>query len=246
MKNFYLSFNKPVYLGVGICCLFFSFSAFAEKPTNEKDITQLSEALGCIIGKSLASLGIDLDIEAIVRGVNEGAEGKEGLLSEKECMDAISHLQQESLALAAEANLKIANSFLEENQLKAGIVSVIEGKLQYQISKAGDGKIVEIYSKPLIRYSGKYLDGTPIASIEELVDLDETILGFKNGLIGMKEGEIRTLFIHPDLGYGSQVNSAPNSLLIFEVEVVKADTSADGKSVKLELPDTLDLDRILR
>ena len=39
----------------------------------------------------------------------------------------------------------------------------------------------------------------------------------------MKEGEKRKLFVHPDLGYGTQGQLPPNALLIFEVEIVKAD-----------------------
>ena len=38
----------------------------------------------------------------------------------------------------------------------------------------------------------------------------------------MKEGEKRRLFLHPDLGYGTTGHLPPNSLLIFDVEVVKA------------------------
>jgi peptidylprolyl isomerase len=40
----------------------------------------------------------------------------------------------------------------------------------------------------------------------------------------MKEGESRRLFIHPDLAYGVAGHLPPNSLLIFDIEIVKADT----------------------
>lgn len=57
-----------------------------------------------------------------------------------------------------------------------------------------------------------------------MISLDETIPGFNKGLIGMKEGEKRTLFIHPDYGYGTSGYLPPNSLLTFEVELIKANS----------------------
>ena len=65
---------------------------------------------------------------------------------------------------------------------------------------------------------------------EELIPLDEALPGLKQGMVGMKEGEKRLLFIHPDLGYGKE-SYVPNSLLIFDIEVIKADTSAETQAV---------------
>lgn len=49
--------------------------------------------------------------------------------------------------------------------------------------------------------------------------LSETILGFAKGVEGMREGERRKLYIHPELGYALFGHVAPNSLLIVDVEV---------------------------
>jgi len=38
----------------------------------------------------------------------------------------------------------------------------------------------------------------------------------------MKEGEKRRLFVHPEVGYGTSGQLLPNSLLIFDIEVIKA------------------------
>ncbi len=60
------------------------------------------------------------------------------------------------------------------------------------------------------------------------IPLDQTIQGFNLGIAGMKEGEKRRLFVHPELGYGTTGHLPPNSLLIFDIEVVKADNSAQA------------------
>ena len=40
----------------------------------------------------------------------------------------------------------------------------------------------------------------------------------------MKEGEKRRLYVHPELGYGTTGQLPPNELLIFDIEVVKANS----------------------
>lgn len=218
---------------IGFCLVSVALLA-DEKSSRNKELVKISEAMGHLIGKNLQALGLPLDIDALVRGMQEASIGKESPLTEEECMDAISQLQEESLGKVAETNLKSANIFLTENETKEGVVSLEPGKLQYKVLKEGSGEEVETYSKPLIRYSGKCLNGPVIPFIEEFVDLDETILGFQKALIGMKEGEVRILYIHPEFGYGDQPHPIPNALLIFEVELIKADGSIEAHAASNE------------
>lgn len=221
-----MSVNKwrivsPLFL---LCC-----SLFAEdKSTKSEELAKISEAMGHLIGKNLQALGLPLDIDALVRGMQQASIGKNSPMSEEDCIEALSHLAEESFAVTADKNLHEANEFLQQNKSRSGVISLEDGKLQYEIRKTGSGETIESYSTPLVRYSGKCLNGPAIATTEELLELDETILGFKKALVGMKEGEIRTLYIHPELGYGEQPHPTPNALLIFEVEAIKADASIEA------------------
>lgn len=47
---------------------------------------------------------------------------------------------------------------------------------------------------------------------------------FARGIAGMKEGEIRKVFVHPDLAYGTNGKLDPNLLIIFTVELVSANS----------------------
>ncbi|HSX13107.1 MAG TPA: FKBP-type peptidyl-prolyl cis-trans isomerase N-terminal domain-containing protein [Chlamydiales bacterium] len=202
---------------LAMCLITFSLAA-----ADTTEIAKISEAMGHLIGKNLKELGLPLDIDALMKGVNEATLGKESPLSEEDCIEALVNLQDESYAKAAEKNLAEANLFIKDKTSKEGIV-LVEGKLLYEIMKNGVGNIVESYSKPLVRIKSASFEE------EEILDLDETITGLKKGVIGMKEGEIRTLYIHPDFGYGEEA-SEPNALLIFEVEVIKADATTDSHS----------------
>lgn len=199
----------------------------AEEVEEAVDIARVSESFGHLIGKNMETIGFQLDLAQVIKGLQDAAAGKESPMSEMECFQAISTVQEGVFKKQAAENLVKADEFLATNRKQEEMVSLEEGKLQYKIEKTGEGITVEEHFSPLIRYVGKFLDGKVFGASkeDEMISLDETIPGFTKGLIGMKEGEKRTLYIHPELGYGTNGYLPPNSLLTFEVELVKANAS---------------------
>lgn len=187
----------------------------------------VSEAFGHLIVKNLENPGFTFDLNRVIKGMEDQMKGLPSPLTDEEYEEAIISIQEKIFDRLSEKNLKEANEFLQNNANADGIVQLIPGKLQYKIEKEGSGAVVQPHSTPLIHYVGKYLDGTVFGSSKELDDpislpLDQTIPGFSQGLLGMKEGEKRILYVHPDLGYGTMGQLPPNSLLIFEVDLIKA------------------------
>lgn len=229
-----------------------------QKPTetvSPQDITKASEAFGHFIGRNLKAPGVNFDIESIIKGMREGAAGKPAPMSDKDYEELMARIQEQAYTQLAAENLKKANEFMDTNAKTAKIVIVEPGKLQYIIEKEGQGAVVPEHGNPEIQYTGKYLDGTTFGSSADAggpisLPLDQTIPGVAKGIAGMKEGEKRKIFIHPDLGYGTAGQLPPNSLLIFEVEVVKATAPEKAKEAANELTefsldDLADLDDAL-
>ncbi len=195
-----------------------------EIPDENQDMKTISEAFGHLIGKNIETIGIKFDLSAVIKGIQDSAHGKNSPMSDVECVQAISAVQETTFKVQAQDNLKQAEEFLATNAKQQGMVELEEGKIQYKVEKAGKGAAVSAHFSPLIRYVGKYLDGTIFGASkeDEMITLDESIPGFNKGLLGMKEGEKRVLFIHPDYGYGTSGHLPPNSLLTFEIELIKA------------------------
>jgi peptidylprolyl isomerase len=189
-------------------------------------IALISEAFGHIIAKHIESLEVDFDFTHIVKGLQDAGLGKESPMSETECIEAITKSRETRFNELAKINLDLANAFMKKNQIEPNVSVIEEGKLHFRIEKEGEGDSVQEGYSPVIRYTGKFIDGTIFGASkgEDLVTLDETIPGFGKGLLGMKEGEKRTLYIHPDLAYGTMGQLPPNSLLLFEIELVKANS----------------------
>lgn len=195
--------------------------------SQQPNIKKVSQAFGHFIGRNLNSPGIKFDLESIIQGMRDGASGKPSPMSDEDYEKAMAALQEQAFTYLAEENLKAANSFLTNNEKAEGVIVLEPGKLHYMIIEKGTGPAVTEHATPLINYTGRYLDGTVFGSSAELggpipVPLDQTIQGFSKGIVGMKEGEKRRLYVHPDLGYGKTGQLPPNTLLIFEVEAVKA------------------------
>lgn len=186
---------------------------------------QLSETLGHLLVRHLIQPGFDCNFDKVIQGIRDARSGKESPMSEEEYEQAIYAIQETLFLETAEKNLTQADAFLIENRKEEGIRE-IEPKLQFRVAATGEGNEVGPESIPLIHYKGSLIDGTIFARSDNPLPLPikQSIPGFAKGLVGMKEGEKRILYIHPELAYGVSGNLPPNSLLIFEVEVLKANS----------------------
>lgn len=109
--------------------------------------------------------------------------------------------------------------------------------LTIHIFEEGDGQFtVSDRDDILVRYTGRLtnnniFDSSWIDGFEFPIEFNvqAVVPGFSRGLIGMREGGVRTFVIPPELGYGSQggrggqglAGIPPNSTLIFDVELVQ-------------------------
>lgn len=207
----------------------------ADQKESQIDMAKLSEAFGNFIGRNLQSPGLKFDIEGLIKGIKAGANGQPSPLSEKEYEEMMAAVQEKAFKEMSTTNLNAANEFLTKNKTNADVKEIVPGKLQYQVLKEGTGADVAEHSSPKIHYTGKYQDGTVFGTSEEMggpitIPLDQTIPGFSKGIVGMKEGEKRRLFVHPDLGYGTTGQLPPNELLIFDIDLVKANDDEKGKN----------------
>lgn len=103
-------------------------------------------------------------------------------------------------------------------------------ELKIEDTKEGTGSAVKSGDTIVIHYKGTLTDGTTFDSsyergepFETTIGVGQVIEGWDKGIIGLKVGGKRTLTIPPTMGYGEQAagNIPPNSILIFEVELLE-------------------------
>ena len=109
-------------------------------------------------------------------------------------------------------------------------------ELQINIIKKGKGDSAETGQQVSVHYEGKLTDGTVFDASRPrgtpftfTLGEGQVIQGWDEGVKGMKVGEVRTLIIPPELGYGLRGAGGvipPNATLEFEVELMAISTPA--------------------
>mgnify|MGYP006279190113 CR=1 FL=1 len=104
-------------------------------------------------------------------------------------------------------------------------------ELGYKILEKGTGLEVAKGDKISVHYKGMLKDGTKFDSSYDrgtpfsvIVGAGRVIQGWDLGLVGMKKGETRRLFIPSEYGYGERGQGKmipPNANLVFDVELLK-------------------------
>lgn len=100
----------------------------------------------------------------------------------------------------------------------------------YTVKKSESGITIQPGDSVSVFYTGKLLNGTVFDSnvgkepFTLTVGVGQVIPGWDSGLMALKKGEKATLLIPSKLGYGERGAGAsipPNSVLIFDVEILK-------------------------
>ena len=126
-------------------------------------------------------------------------------------------------AYKAAVNLAKGKAFLASNAKKSNVDTTASG-LQYTIVAEGAAEKVAPQDTVWVNYKGTLLDGTVFDENDSTKFVaNRVIKGWTEGLGLLGEGGKATLYIPSDLAYGERGNRniEPNSVLVFDVEVLK-------------------------
>ena len=140
---------------------------------------------------------------------------------------------QDKSAAQAPIDDKIIQDYLAKNSIKAEKTA---SGIYYVISKPGSGANVAKGQKVSMNYTGKTLEGKMFDSntdpakghvkpFEFVLGAGQVIPGWDEGVALLKKGSKATLYIPSPLAYGPRgagADIAPNTVLMFDVEVLDA------------------------
>ena len=193
-----------------------------------------SYSFGVDVANRLKQQGVELDVNALNRGIADAYNGNELALGDEEQLQAKTTFQtqlRDSLvkkqAAVAETNIAAGKAFLEENAKQPGVITTESG-LQYKILTTGDGKQPKETDTVTTHYKGTLIDGREFDSSYKrdapaAFPVNGVIKGWTEALQLMHVGDKWQLFIPSDLAYGATKRSElieANSTLIFEIELI--------------------------
>src|SRR2546430_16593285 len=196
---------------------------------DQKD--KVSYSLGMNIGFNLSRQKVDVNPDILAAGIKDSLAGKPQLTPEqvKEVMAQFEKDMEAKQKQAGEKNKTEGVKFLEDNKKKPDVKNTASG-LQYKVIKEGTGEKPKATDTVSVNYRGTLIDGTEFDSSYKrgqpaTFPLNGVIKGWTEGLQLMKTGSKYQFFVPANLAYGDRnvgPDIAPNSTLIFEVELLDA------------------------
>jgi FKBP-type peptidyl-prolyl cis-trans isomerase FklB len=194
----------------------------------------VSYGIGTDIGKNLKAQQIEVNTQALAKGISDAITGGKMMLTDvqiQECMtnfqkDLVTKQQAKAQELG-EKNKKEGDAFLAANKSKEGVKTTASG-LQYKVEKMGDGPKPKPDQTVTVNYKGTLLDGTEFDNSFKrgepaTFELTRVVKGWIEGLQLMPAGSKFTFYIPPELGWGASGAGSgvpPNATVIFEIELI--------------------------
>jgi FKBP-type peptidyl-prolyl cis-trans isomerase len=216
-----------------------------------------SYAVGMMYGTRWKQQGVDVEYDWLVRGLKDAQAGGPTLMTEQEMGSTLTQFQQEIAAKQekkrqemAEKNKKDGAAFLAENKTKPEVVTLPDG-LQYKIITNGTGAMPIMHDTVMVNYRGTFIDGKEFDSSAKAghpaqLTLGNVIPGWTEALLQMKVGSKWQLFVPSELAYGERgrPNVQPNSVLIFEIELLSTEHPAPPAASGPAAPLTSDIIKV--
>ncbi len=198
---------------------------------------RVSYAIGMMLGRNWQQQGLEVDPDVAASAIKTIQSGGTTLLTLQEASETLNEFKktftarQEKLhAEQAAKNKTAGEAFLATNKNQTGVTTLPDG-LQYQVLTNGSGPMPTAQDEVTVNYRGTLLDGTEFDNSYKRgqpakFPVGGVIRGWTEALQKMNVGSKWKLFIPAELAYGEQGRPGipPNSVLIFEVELLDSKT----------------------
>ena len=214
--------------------------------------SRVSYAIGMMLGHNWQQQGLEIDPDLAAQAIKAIQTGGKTLLSPEQAQQTLTTFQQEFRLKQTAKNKSAGDAFLAANKKNPGVVSLPDG-LQYQVLSAGTGPTPTAGDVVTVNYRGTLIDGTEFDSSYKRgqpaqFPVTGVIPGWTEALQKMPVGSKWKLVIPSELAYGERGSRgiAPNSVLVFEVELlgIKAATPPPAPAATAAAPLTSDIIKV--
>ncbi|WP_219094958.1 FKBP-type peptidyl-prolyl cis-trans isomerase [Pseudomonas sp. UMAB-40] len=207
-------------------CVCFSVAQAAEK-TTPNEAHDLAYSLGASLGERLRQEVPDLQLQALLDGLQQAYQGKPLALKDEQIEQILAEHEAQVAEQPAVAQSEVAlekeQRFLTEEKAKPGVRELADGILLTELAP-GTGAKAGPNGKVEVLYVGRLPDGTVFDqnSKPQWFSLDSVISGWRSALQNMPVGAKWRLVIPSSQAYGADGAGdliAPFTPLVFEVEL---------------------------
>ncbi len=208
----------------------------APRQIPQPDKATLSYALGFDSGSAIAGSKADIDINQVIRGLQDAYAKKQPVHTEAKMRDALAWLQQKvstevraEFEKAVRDNKTKSDAFLAQNKAKPGVTTLPSG-IQYRIIDAGSGAKPSANSEVQLHFRYSLSTGQELANTYSAPNAQPATFGVdKFPLPGIREvlplmpvGSRWEVFLPADKAFGNDPRSpvGPAQALVFDLKLV--------------------------
>ena len=207
-------------------------NAVAQDTSTEKG--KLSYALGYDLGRNAIESGEQVDVNTIIKGLQDGYGKKQPAVPVEQLRTAVQNMQQRQQTKAKAAwdkaaaeNKTKSDTFLTQNKAKAGVKSLPSG-VQYRVVENGTGAKPTQTNTVQLEVAGPYAWGErpqqarPAQNIQAIKVSEIEMPAMREALLQMPAGSKWEITLPPDKAYGADPRTPfpPNVAVQFEVKLV--------------------------
>lgn len=203
-------------------------------PLTAADKPNLSYAIGFQIGNDFLEKKIDIDLNQVIKAMQDGYAKRQPTVSEETMRDVLTRMQYQVYSQAkgefdkmAADNKAKSQRFLAENKTKKGVTTT-PGGVQYLVIEEGTGKHPTLQSDVTVNFrssltSGLELDSSFARGEPFKFKVDSVIKGWQEVIPLMKVGDYWRIFAPPELAYGERGDGrrvGPNEVMVFDMKLM--------------------------
>ena len=207
-------------------------NAVAQDTSTEKG--KLSYALGYDLGRNSVESGEQVDVNTIIKGLQDGYGKKQPAVPVDQLRTAVQNMQQRQQTKAkaewdkaAATNKTKSDGFIAANKAKAG-VKVLPSGVQYRVIETGTGAKPTQANTVQLEVAGPYAWGErpqqprPAQAIPAIKVSEIEMAAMREALLQMPAGSKWEITLPPEKAYGADPRTPfpPNVAVQFEVKLV--------------------------
>ncbi|WP_206859486.1 FKBP-type peptidyl-prolyl cis-trans isomerase N-terminal domain-containing protein [Lysobacter changpingensis] len=219
-------------IAAAVAALALTGTAAAQNTSTEQG--KLSYALGYDLGRNAIESGEQVDVNTIIKGLQDGYGKKQPSVPVDQLRTAVQNMQQRQQAKAkaawdkaASENKTKSDQFIAANRSKAGVKSLPSG-VQYREIEKGTGAKPTQASTVQLEVAGPYAWGErpqqarPAQQIPSIKVSDIEMAAMREALLQMPAGSKWEITLPADKAYGADPRTPfpPNVAVQFEVKLV--------------------------
>lgn len=207
-----------------------------QQPLPQPDKNTLSYALGFDAGLSIVNAKADVDMNQVIRGLQDAYNKRQAAFPEENMARAVAWLQQKlqtearaQFETAARENKARSDAFLASNRARAG-VTVLPSGIQYRVIDAGTGARPAATSEVQMHFRYSLHTGQELANTYASANAQPAsfrvdqfpLAGIREVLPLMGTGARWEIFLPADKAFGNDPRSpvGPGQALVFDLKLV--------------------------